>query len=156
MSTDRIYHELRAAGESAVNAWRSAVVVAAFKSRECGEHDEPAPGVSDVRLRAEPEQDSYLAAFGEPDAYTNTQGRHVTAKEARAELVADLDRDGVHVVFSEAWDAERGAWVSGDCVGMCCYPDPLDYRQNQYIPDLMESALNLADVFNCDCVASAG
>lgn len=156
MTHNQIYHDLRAAGESAVNAWRSAVIVAAFKSRECGEHDEPAPGVSDVRLRAEPEQDSYFDAFGEPEAYTTPNGRKVSKSEARRELAEILDRDGVYVVIAEAWDAERGAWVSAGCVGMCCYPDPLDYRQNQYVPDLMESALNLADVFSCDCVASAG
>lgn len=94
-----------------------------------------------VRLRCEPEQESYFGTFGEPEGYVNQYGRKVSAAEEKEELLRYLERDGCWIVFSEFRADEDSEWEIADSIGMCIYADPLDWMENDYIPDLMESAL---------------
>src|SRR5687767_13706853 len=58
-----------------------------------------------VRLRAEPECESYFDIFGAP-AYVNIHGRRVSAEQARAEIVEQIERDGCWWVVAEYFDGQ--------------------------------------------------
>jgi hypothetical protein len=97
-----------------------------------------------VRLRAEPEQESYFDVYGEPEGYTGIHGKRVSAEDAHKELAEILDRDGAWVVIAE-YRIGDDEWEHADSVGMCSYADPLDPVQNCYVADLMQSALDALD-----------
>ena len=150
-STIRIRcRELMKLDYTALEAWRTAKTVVEFTNRECGEHDEPGEG-SDVRLRVEEEQESYFDVYGEPDGYEGMHGRRVSAEQERKEMVETLDRDGCWRVFSEFWNPETEEWEVADSVGMNTgYSDPTSWRENCYVPDLMQAALDQADLVKAE------
>lgn len=87
-----------------------------------------------VRVRVEPEQDSYFDVYGKPD----------TDKE-RAMIEAALERDGCWYVISEVNNGDESTgdnWEIADSIGMCVYNHPEDPFENCYVIDLMRSALN--------------
>lgn len=87
-----------------------------------------------VRLRCEPEQESYFDVFGKPD----------TEKE-RKQMEATLERLGCWYIVAEVNDgseAEGDDWRIVDAIGMCVYDNPLDPFENCYVPDLMKAALD--------------
>lgn len=92
-----------------------------------------------VRLRAEPEDESYFSVYGEPGGYRDARGHWVSAEEERKAIVEQIERDGCWCVLSEVWTGER--WEVADSIGMCIYSNPCDPFQNDYVPDLMSSAL---------------
>ena len=99
-----------------------------------------------VRLRAEPEEESYFDVFGEPEGYTNAQGHYVTPELARQSIIEALDRDGLWWVVSEykaclCECCEHDTWEQADSIGMCNYDDPCDPFQNCYVPELMAQAI---------------
>jgi hypothetical protein len=97
-----------------------------------------------VRLRAEPEQESYISVYGKPDAYVTHQGKRVSEEQAYKELCELLERDGCWYCLSEYWDGEQ--WQHADSVGMNTgYNNPLDPKQNCYVPDLMQAAMDAVE-----------
>lgn len=84
-----------------------------------------------VRLRAEPESDSYFDVYGEPDS-----------KRERESIVESIERDGCWCVVAEYLDDQKGTWQHADSIGMCVgYSDPTSPWQNCYVIDLMASAI---------------
>lgn len=137
---------MRRHGYKSLEAWRTSKAVYAFSQRECMEFEEPGEG-SDVRLRLESEQESYFDVFGEPEGYVGRYGRRVSAEQERKEMVESLDRDGCWIVISEFWNPETKEWEMADSIGMNTgYSDPTSWRENCYVPDLMQSALDQADL----------
>lgn len=86
-----------------------------------------------VRLRMDYEQESYFDVYGEPD----------TARE-RENIVRYLELWGCYSVYTEFLD-ENGEWQLADSVGMCVYEHPLCPFDNEYVVDLMQSALDQMD-----------
>jgi hypothetical protein len=126
------YGRLRRSGYNAKDALRAAKTWDAFTDAE-------RDGL--VRLRAEPEQESYFDVYGEPEGFTALNGRRVTAEQEREEIAGMIDRDGCWWIVAE-WQDSDGFWHAADSVGMCIYRSPLDPGDNWYIPDLMQSALD--------------
>jgi hypothetical protein len=81
-----------------------------------------------VRIIAEPEQENYFDVYGEPDD-----------PQARDEIEANLEDWGCWVVHTEYFDGQ--AWQWADSIGMCVYHNPIDPKENDYVPDLMRSAV---------------
>lgn len=118
-------------GEDAKVSLRTAKTILRFRQLE-------ADGL--VRLRAEPEQESYFDVF-EPEGYTNAEGHWVTADQARKEICEVLDRDGVWWTCSEWFDGEE--WQQADSCGMHTgYKNPLNPFENCYIVGHMASAID--------------
>lgn len=85
-----------------------------------------------VRLLAENEEENYFDCFGTPDS----------EKERKA-IEASIDRYGNYCIVSEYFDGEE--WQLADSVGHCAgYKNVLDPRENWYVTDLMESAIDKA------------
>ena len=87
-----------------------------------------------VRLRVEPEQESYFDVYGKPET-----------EKQRAMIEAQLERDGCWVVVSEVNQGDEMTgdnWEIADAIGMNVYNDPCDPFENCYVPDLMRQALN--------------
>jgi hypothetical protein len=89
-----------------------------------------------VRMRAEPEQESYFSVFGEPEPQ-----RGQTQKQANEALEAILERDGVWWTCSEWFDGDE--WQHADSCGMHAgYKNPLDPFENCYVVDEMQAAID--------------
>lgn len=82
-----------------------------------------------VRLRAEPEMESYADVYGREE--------YERSKEF-------IERNGCYCVVSE-YLAPDGKWTHADSIGMCVYEDPCDPFENIYVPDLMGAALKQLD-----------
>src|SRR5262249_10266646 len=82
-----------------------------------------------VRLQALLEQENYFDVYGKPDS----------EREYKAMCEA-LDRNGCYCVVSQYFDGREWQWA--DSVGMCVYDRPLDPFCNDYVIDLMQSALD--------------
>lgn len=135
-----LWSKLRAENYHALTAWMAAKSILRFKELE---------EEGRVRLRCEPELENYFSTYGEPEGYTNTNGKRVSAKEERAELVRIMDRDGLWWLCSEVWDGEE--WQHSDSIGMCMgYKDPLNLFENCYVPDLMGSAVDAWEKMESD------
>lgn len=125
------YNEARQAGYPATHALIVAKALIEWEKAE---------SAGMVRLRAEPEQESYLSSFGEPEAYVDNHGRRVSEEKAKEELIEMLDSRGCWWVVAEWFDGVK--WHHADSIGMCAgYHDPLNWRENWYVPGLMRSAL---------------
>lgn len=125
---------MRKAGYSASEARRTAKIENEFRAFE-------ADGL--VRLRAQAEEESYFSVYGEPEGYTNAQGKRVSAEQERKEIIDTIESDGLWIVIAEYFDGRQ--WQIADSVGMNAgYRNPLDPSQNCYVPDLMRSALDQA------------
>lgn len=136
----REYSRLRRAGYSAADALRSAKIIAAFRKEE-GER---------VRLRVEPEPESYFSFYGEPEGYTDQHGRYHSPEDERREISDRIDRLGLWHVVSEYRCSGCGAWEFADSVGMLeGHERPDDPAENWYIPDLMRSALDAIEAHPC-------
>jgi hypothetical protein len=86
-----------------------------------------------VRLRAEPETESYFSVFGEPDS-----------AQERQQMLDTIENLGYWCVISEFY--ADGSWHHADSVGMCVgYSDVLDPAENCYIEGLMDSAVRAAE-----------
>lgn len=97
-----------------------------------------------VRMRAEPEAESYFSVYGEPEGYVNAQGHEVSAETEREEMCAILDRDGVWCSISEWFDGED--WQLADSCGMHTgYKNPLDPFENCYVVQEMQEAIDAVD-----------
>lgn len=131
MQLTTTYRRLRDTGYRAGEAMRAARIMQEF---------EPYDG-AELRIHAYPEEDNYFSVYGEPDGYTDVNGRRVRAEQARAEIVDILNRDGCWIVCCEAYHPDHG-WQLVDSVGMCAgYDDPTDPVQNPYVVDLMQAGL---------------
>ncbi len=84
-----------------------------------------------VRIRAEIEQDNYFSVYG----------RENISKEEDAEIERMIELWGMYCVISEYLDND-GEWQIADSVGMCIYENPLNPFENEYVIDLMKSALD--------------
>lgn len=94
-----------------------------------------------VRMRAEPESESYFDSYGEPEAYTDAKGRHVSAEDALKDLVHVLDLYGCWWTCSEV--LVDGEWEMADSCGMHTgYKNPLSPLENCYVVDEMQAALD--------------
>lgn len=102
-----------------------------------------------VRLRTEDDPENYFDVYGKPEAYTNGNGRRVSAKQAYTELCALLDRTGNVRVIAEYFDGY--CWQHVDSIGQCAgYNNPLSPFENCYVVDLMRSALDLGAAVRAD------
>lgn len=127
-----IYKQFRVAGNNAAVSLRSAKTVLAFRKLE-------SEGL--VRMRVEPETESYLDSYGEPEEYIAQDGRHVSAKEALEELLHTLETYGCWWTCSEV--LVDGTWEHADSCGMHTgYKNPLCPVENCYVVDEMQAALD--------------
>jgi len=95
-----------------------------------------------VRLRCEPESESYFDVYGEPEPR-----RGQSQKDANKELEATLERDGVWWTCSEYFDGEE--WQHADSCGMHAgYKDPLSPWENCYIVQEMQAAIDELEKHN--------
>lgn len=131
----KTYQQFRQAGFSASESLRNAKICARFADLE-------SQGL--VRLRAIPEEEDYFSVYGEPDGYTDLNGRRVSAEQEREELCATIDRDGCWRIRSEWRETEDSLWNLADDIGMCVYKNPLCPLQNCYVPSLMRAAIDYA------------
>ena len=108
-----------------------------------------------VRMRAEPEDESYFDVFGEPEGYINKQGHWVSAEKEREEQLENFEAKGVWVTFSEFWCGDLDEDGNPECLyadghnsetadscGMHTgYNDPLDPFENCYVIGEMAEAV---------------
>lgn len=121
----REYTRLRKLGFQASNALSYARTLIEFRSRECGEWDEPELG--DVRLRILPDNDVDM---------DNLKGDCLTQREEN-EFEKRISSDGVWGIVGEYWDGSN--WQHADsCWGFVGD----DWRNSGYDFDIMRSALN--------------
>ena len=140
MNIRKVYQSLRQAGYNASHAHSAAKTIAEYAALEQA-------GL--VRLRAEPEQENYFDVYGEPEGYTDINGRWHTPEQERQEIADSIDRNGLWFIVAEWRDNEESEWQHADSIGMNAgYSDPLDPRENVYVPDLMRSAVNAAQSAN--------
>lgn len=126
---NRYYTEARKAGYSAKHAHSVAKTLVEWD--EAGDN---------VRISLDEEQENYFDVYGVPDAYTDGNGRRVSAEKAREEMCDLLERWGCYVVYAEYFHG--GEWHQADSIGMCVYRRPDDWRENWYVPDLMRECLD--------------
>ncbi len=101
-----------------------------------------------VRMRCEPEEERYFDVFGKPDAYTNGQGKRVSAEDALKEMVEMLDRDGCWWTVAEWRASENEDWDQADSCGMHAgYKDPLSPFENCYVIQEMQSAIDALQAY---------
>lgn len=125
-----LYLQARHAGHNASEAWHSAKIVAEFEQHS-----------DNVRITAETEQENYFDVYGKPEGYVDQFGNHHSAEQEYEEIHDSINRLGCWIVSGE-FRNESGEWEMADCVGMNTgYSDPCDWRQNWYVPQLMQSAL---------------
>lgn len=149
--------ELQSLGFTALDAWRTAQTVCEFESRMCGVFDDPESRIRDVRICQKPDDDSYFDVFGEPEGYTDINGRRVSAEDERKEIERQLELDGCWIVYSEVWNPETEEWEIVDSVGMNTgYNNPCSWKENWYVPDLMRAALDEVKKFDVEFVATTG
>lgn len=128
----QIYGTFRKAGFLASQALHSAKAVIDW---------EPLEDAGLVRLRAEPEQESYFDVYGELEGYEGANGRRVSAEQERKELIDTIDRDGCWCIVAEYFDGQK--WRHADSIGMCTgYKNPLSPVENAYVSDLMRSTIS--------------
>jgi hypothetical protein len=122
----KYYRKFRAAGmggivgEDASSCLDSARTLAQFTELETD---------GQVRLRMEPEQESYFSVYGYSE-----RGRD---DEETQRLI---ESQGVWFVVAEYQD-HAGRWLRADSVGMCIYDNPLSPFENCYIIGLMSAAI---------------
>jgi hypothetical protein len=117
------FRKIRAIGYDAVSAWHDAKVLETWDELE---------SKGQVRLKQDPEQESYWDVYGKPDS----------EKERRA--INDLiERWGCWYVFCEYQCRCCGSWKHGDGVGMIIEPNPLSL-ENPYLIDIMEGTMEKA------------
>ena len=128
------YKRLRRFGRRPVDAWRAADTITRFERAEDAEL---------VRLSAEPEYINYFDVYGEPEGYQDRDGRHHSADDERAEIVAMIEDGGCWTVYTETLCPYCHEWRVVDSVGMCLgYHNVLDPAENWYVEDLMSTALD--------------
>jgi hypothetical protein len=103
-----------------------------------------------VRIKAEPEEESYFGVYGKPDGYTDINGKRVTAEEERKRICELIDRDGCWWVVTEykantCENHTHDAWEHADSVGMCIYDDPTSPFENCYVIGMMDAAIEKAE-----------
>jgi hypothetical protein len=138
MMKTQYYKKARRAGYRSAEAWRIANTMAEADEHLVDKHDEPTTG--SIRLIAEPECENYFDVYGLPEAYTNANGRRVSAKQATKEMEDLLERNGCYYVASEVFDGED--WVHADSIGMIVENRPTDWGYNPYVPHLLRAALD--------------
>jgi hypothetical protein len=136
----RLYRRFRESGFTPIHAASAARTLEAFNALE---------SLGLVRIIAREEQESYFDVYGEPEGYTDINGRQVSAHEEREEMIRILERDGLWCVASQLnrGTEEEPDWETVDSVGVCMgYSDPCSPFENCYVPDLMSAAVLAADV----------
>lgn len=108
-------------GESALWALRDAKALQTFRTLE---------GQGLVRIKAEPEMESYFDVFGEPE---DAKGRE--------QIIATIERLGCWWVCVEYFSPESEEWEHASSIGMCIYADPTDPFENCYVAGMMSEAI---------------
>lgn len=133
-----LYFDARKAGYPAAHALSTAKTVNEFSER------------GDVRIEMFPEFDGYFDVHGEPDGYVDGYGRRVSAEEERKQIEESIENLGCWIVAGQILvdednpDDEK-AWETIDSVGMNTgYSNPCSWRENWYVPDLMDAVLRAA------------
>lgn len=132
-----LYRQFRAAGYPSLESWESAKIAEEFYLHS--KEDESPDEVGAVRLRVEPEYESYFDVYGEPWGFTDISGRYISAEEARHQIEESIQLNGLYCVISDVWNGDE--WEPVDSIGMCVCSDPESPIENWYIPDLMRAAL---------------
>lgn len=130
------YADFRNAGMAPRQALRTARICQRFADLE-------SQGL--VTLASEDEQENYFDVYGKPDAYEGKNGKRVSADQALKEMEATLERWGCVVIYTEFRLSEDDEFEHADSIGRCVYANPLDPRENWYVPDLMSAALDAYD-----------
>lgn len=128
-----LYAEARQAGYSAKHALHTAKTLESWYCLE---------SASAVRLRAEPEEERYIDVYGKPEAFTDGNGHFHSAEDALKDLYDTLERWGCWYLVAEYSIDGGESWEHADSIGMCVYADPLDWRENWYVPDLMANTIS--------------
>lgn len=95
-----------------------------------------------VRLRAEPEEESYFDVYGDIELdHAERNGHPISREQARKDLIETLERDGVWWTVAEWFDGDE--WQQADSCGMHTgYKNPLDPFENCYVIQEMQSAID--------------
>lgn len=137
------YQEYRIAGYRAVEALRNAKILQDWDKLE-------REGL--VKLEAEPEQEDYFDVYGEPEGYVNIHGRRISAEQEREEIARHLDTWGCWFISSWWRKNTESEWDQADSIGMCVYHNPLNPIENNYVPDLMLSAISKVQASHDNCL----
>ena len=120
--TQRLYLQFRQHGKTAAQSLYAAKTLIKFQKLED-------KGI--VRLRAEPEEEGYFDVYGEPES-----------KKERESVVHAIEMNGCWWVVAERLCCKKcDTFEHKDSIGMCIYSDPFDPFENDYVIDLMHSAL---------------
>lgn len=100
-----------------------------------------------VRMRAEPEEESYRDVFGDPEP-GERNGHPRTQEDADKELDEILERDGCWWTVAEWRKDDDSEWEQADSCGMHTgYSDPLDPFENCYVVQEMQSAIDALEKY---------
>jgi hypothetical protein len=131
------YTQFRKAGYLPIQALRAAKTLLQWAELESQDL---------VRLSADPEEESYFAYWGEPEGYTDVNGRRVSAEQERKEMERELELNGCWFIRSEYRATSDAQWEQADHVGMNTgYCNPLSPFENAYVIDLMRSAIDAVE-----------
>lgn len=127
--TIRLYRKFRSigiggiVGQDAMNCLRAARIVDEFENGEYSEY---------VRIEAKPETDNYFDVYGK---------ECISAKEDKR-IQEQIENLGVWCISAEyRLDTDSDKWEMTDSIGMCIYENPVSPFENEYVIDLMDSAL---------------
>lgn len=124
-------------GRDAECSLRSAKTILAFRQLE-------SDGL--VRMRCEPEEESYFDVYGKPELEWRN-GHTLSREETDKNLEALLELDGVWWTVAEWFDGYE--WQQADSCGMHAgYKNPLDPFENCYVIQEMQSAIDALNEHN--------
>ena len=97
-----------------------------------------------VRMRAEPEEESYFDVYGDGELHhAERNGHPIPYEQAKKELIEMLDLHGVWWTVAEWRPDENCEWFQADSCGMHAgYEDALDPFENCYVVQEMQSAID--------------
>lgn len=120
MNTKNYYLKFREVGQRAQQALRNAKILEKFRELEY---------LGFVRVRLEPEHESYFDIFGKPDT-----------KEQEKYIRDFIEQYGLWYMVGE-YSNNQGQWEQTDSIGMLLYENPLCPFQNDYFTDIAQSCI---------------
>jgi len=128
-----LYLSARRVGYTPPHAWHCAQTILAWRDEEDMEL---------VKIECEPDSEPYDPGDS-GGAYINQFGRRVSAEQARKELDELISRTGIWCIAGYYRVSINDEWICADSICGCAgYEDPVDWRENWYVPDIMQATLD--------------
>lgn len=138
------YADFRKAGWTAKYAKYAADAVAAF--RELEDDSETPDNIGAVRLICEPESEPYDPGC---EGYLVRNGHPVSIEDERKQTAEMPGQYGNWWLRTEVWDGK--AWQHADSIGGCAgYVNPESPIENEYVADLMQSAVDASRLLTAE------